>query len=58
MAEDVLPPHRCTDDIEVVVALICEQILAELDHRAVGRHILHARALPSATARIAAMMGS
>jgi hypothetical protein len=57
MAHDVLPACGLADLVEVVVALVGEEVLAELDHAGL-RHLGHARTLPSATARIAAMIGS
>jgi hypothetical protein len=59
MAHDVLTPRGLADLVQVVVALVGEQVLAELDHAGL-RHgnVGHARTLPSATARMAAMIGS
>jgi hypothetical protein len=59
MAGDVLPPRRLADLVEVVVAFVGEEFLAELDHVAADhRGVVHARHPPSATSRIAAMIGS
>jgi hypothetical protein len=57
MAHDVLPARGLADLVQVVVPLVGEEVLAELDHAGL-RHVGHARTLPSATARIAAMIGS
>ena len=49
MAEDILPPGRLANFIEVIIALVGEVFLAKLDH---------ALALPCAVARMASIMGS
>jgi hypothetical protein len=59
VADNVLTASRLADLVEIVVALVGEELLSELHHRTFGQGcVVHARTLPSATSRIAAMIGS
>ena len=56
MAERVLPLGRLADLIEIVVALVGKQVLAEFDHGFIL--IRKACGAGAAAARMASMMGS
>ncbi len=59
VAGNVLPPRRLADLVEIVVALVGEELLAQLEAAALARDgVAHARILPSATDWMAAMIGS
>ncbi len=56
MARIVLPLRALADDLQAVIALGAEEILAEFEHRALPQALTPA---PEArTARIASMIGS
>ena len=58
MAFDILPARALADLVEVVIALIGEELFSEFEAAGSVRVSVHATALRAATDRIASMIGS